>query len=154
MSSVLFVCTGNICRSPSAEGVMRGMMGDMPKSFMLDSAGTHGYHIGEAPDSRSIKTAASRGYSIGDLRARQIKPDDFNRFRLILAMDSSHEEHLLAMQPRGSSAEVKLFLPYSGVTEASEVPDPYYGSQRDFEHTLDLIEAGIEGLLNKLRNIA
>lgn len=127
------------------------MADQFPASIKMDSAGTHGYHIGEAPDRRSIKIAAARGYSIENLRARQINKNDFNKFSLILAMDRSHEQHLLALRPTDCIAEVKLFLPYAGVTEAVDVPDPYYGSQQDFEHTLDLIEKGINGLLKIYR---
>ncbi|MDX1975865.1 MAG: low molecular weight protein-tyrosine-phosphatase [Rickettsiales bacterium] len=148
--NILFVCTGNICRSPSADGIMRHKLEKAGLGHVtIDSAGTHDYHVGEAPDSRSINTAKKRGYDIGYLRARQVKDIDFNQFDLILGLDRCHVESLRSIAPRNKKANVALFLSYVGMGE-QDVPDPYYGSQKDFEYTLDLIEAGCDLLLEKL----
>lgn len=153
MYKVLFVCTGNICRSPTAEGVMRHAARErgMENQLHIDSAGTTGFHAGEAPDRRAIAHAKKRGFSLEGLRARKISAADFNTFDLILALDTSHLRELNHMQPKGSKAQVALFLDYAGAGDVSEVPDPYYGDAKHFEYVLDLIESGVKPLLDKLQ---
>jgi protein-tyrosine phosphatase len=153
MYKILFVCTGNICRSPTAEGVLRHHLAaaDLPEKILVDSAGTHGYHIDEPPDMRAVKAARQRGIRIDDLRARQISPSDFKEFNLILALDYTHLRFLRYMQPDDATAEIGLFLEYTQHVRNKEVPDPYYGGMADFEYTLDLIEAGIPALIEKVK---
>ncbi|MGE0754809.1 MAG: low molecular weight protein-tyrosine-phosphatase [Alphaproteobacteria bacterium] len=152
MESVLFVCTGNICRSPTAEAVLKHrIIGTrLENRLRIDSAGTHGYHIGEPPDERAIHMALQHGIAMDGLRARKVEPNDFKHFDLILAMDSGHLRHLQRIVPRGSTAEVRLFLDYSGHMPEIDVPDPYYGSAHDFEEMFNLIDTGTIGMLKKL----
>ena len=138
---ILFVCTGNICRSPTADGVLRALAANLT----VDSAGTHAYHIGEPPDVRSQAVARARGYDLSSLRARKVTRADFTQFDLILAMDYGHYEHLLRMKPNDSTATLALFLDYAGLG-TRDVPDPYYGSMREFESCLDLVEEGCKKL--------
>jgi protein-tyrosine phosphatase len=149
---VLFVCLGNICRSPTAEGVLRHLAAQQaPRlDIEIDSAGTADYHIGAGPDSRSQKAALKRGIDIGGLRARQVGAEDFARFDLILAMDRENLRELQSMKPKGSLAEIKLFLEYAPNEGLLEVPDPYYGGADDFERVLDLTAAASRGLLASL----
>lgn len=151
---VLFVCLGNICRSPTAEAVFRAQAqkagwGDM---FRADSAGVAGYHIGKAPDARTIRAAAQRGYRLDDLRARQVQADDFSRFDLLLAMDRPVLEVLQRLQRDSgvARAETALFLDYLPGREGQDVPDPYYGGADGFETVLDLVEEGSTALLRAL----
>jgi len=146
---VLFVCTGNICRSPTAEAVFRHHVSDagLAAHIGIDSAGTHGYHIGEPPDPRSVAEGASRGFKMEMLRARKVRASDFQLFDLILAMDAEHLAHLQALQPTGSKATVKLFLDYHPRTPGADVPDPYYGNKSGFTHVLDMIEEASRELL-------
>jgi protein-tyrosine phosphatase len=150
---ILFVCTGNICRSPTAEGVMRKVAesSDMADLLEIDSAGTHGYHVGDPPDERSQSAARQRGYDISGLRGRRVSPDDFHRFDLILAMDREHLAILEASRPRQAGCRIGLFLEYSRNFVEREVPDPYYGGPAGFDHVLDLIEDAATGLLESLR---
>ena len=149
MASVLFVCLGNICRSPTAEGVFRVKAEQAGAQITIDSAGTADWHVGKAPDPRSQAAAAKAGYPISDLRARQVTPDDFGRFDYILAMDSSNMDNLLAMQPKNSQAVVKLFLEFSDQA-VTDVPDPYYGGADGFETVISLVEDACDGLLEHL----
>jgi protein-tyrosine phosphatase len=142
ISSILFVCTGNICRSPTADGIMRALA----PHLTVDSAGTHSYHIGAPPDPRSVKAAKERGYDISSLRARKVKASDFHEYDLIVAMDEGHYELLAAMQPKGATARLVLFCEHAGLGVRG-VPDPYYGGPRHFEECLDLIEQGCKALL-------
>lgn len=153
MYKVLFVCTGNICRSPTAEGVLRHRVEAMglTDKIAVDSAGTHAYHVGEAPDQRSVAAARKRGIFIEGLRARKIAADDFNEFNLILALDHEHLRHLQHIAPTDAIARTELFLEYAGNTKESEVPDPYYHDNHHFEYVLDLIESGVEPLIEKLK---
>ncbi len=153
MYKILFVCTGNICRSPTAEGVLRHRLAvsGLEGKVHVDSAGTHAYHVGEAPDTRSVKAASARGVMIGDLRARKVNQGDFSEFNLVLGLDHGHVQSLRRMAPEGAAAEVALFLDYAGATREKEVPDPYYGGHQDFEYVLDLIEAASEALVGKLQ---
>jgi protein-tyrosine phosphatase len=152
MKKILFVCTGNICRSPTAEGVLRHRAREAGHADIIqfDSAGTHNYHVGAPPDPRSIQTALSRGIDIQDLRARKLLAPDYQDFDLILALDNSHLRHIREIAPKEAKAKAALFLEYAGATKETEVPDPYYGNQRDFEYVLDLIEAAALPLIKKL----
>jgi protein-tyrosine phosphatase len=149
MKRVLFVCTGNICRSPTAEGVLRHHAAEL--GIEIDSAGTHGYHIGDAPDPRTVAAAKKRGYDLSPLRARKVAAKDFNDFDVIVAMDRSHHEALIAMAPAASKAELILFMDYIDGADSSDVPDPYYGEAKDFELVLDLVERGVQGMVGRLR---
>ena len=150
---VLFVCLGNICRSPTAEGVLRHLAAKEAPGLALevDSAGTADYHIGAPPDARSQRAALRRGIDIGSLRARQVVADDFARFDLILAMDAENLRELQALQPRNSRAALKRFLDYAPEMEVRDVPDPYYGKAAAFEKVLDLTTAAARGLLAALQ---
>jgi protein-tyrosine phosphatase len=150
---ILFVCLGNICRSPTAEGVLRRIAATHSPDLELsiDSAGTADYHIGAAPDRRSCAHAARRGYSIDALRARQVQAEDFRRFDLILAMDADNLRDLQAQAPPDATAHVALFMDYAPGGEGRAVPDPYYGEAADFEKVLDLTEAAARGLLAAIR---
>lgn len=153
MYKLLFVCTGNICRSPTSEGVLRHKLGaaGLAEAVQVDSAGTHGYHIGEPPDRRSVHTARKRGYDISTLRARKFSHADFNDFDLILALDSGHLRLLTEQAPPAHHARVALFLEYANHPSYTEVPDPYYGDQSGFEHVLDLSERACDSLIQSLR---
>ena len=150
---VLFVCLGNICRSPTAEGVFRDLVRKAAPGFKVevDSAGTGGYHIGAQPDPRSRSAALRRGIDISDLRARQITRSDFTSFDLILAMDRDNMRDLEAKRPGHARAKLRLFMDYAPQTGRSEVPDPYYGSDADFELVLDLCAAAARGLIVALQ---
>ena len=150
---ILFVCLGNICRSPTAEAVVRALAAlEAPElGVEVESAGTAGYHVGEAPDPRMRAAAARRGYDLEALRARIVEPADFERFDLILAMDRENLAVLHRRAPERAHERVRLFLEFSPEAEPQEVPDPYYGGPNGFEEVLDLIEGAAHGLLNHLR---
>jgi len=150
--SVLFVCMGNICRSPTAEGVFRRLVDERAPSLGLeiDSAGTHDYHVGEPPDERAVAAAARRGIDLGRLRARQVEDADFERFDLIVAMDRLNREVLLARSPGSCRERIRLFMEFAGSSELDEVPDPYYGGPVSFEQVLDLAEEAAAGLLEEV----
>ncbi len=153
---VLFVCLGNICRSPTAEAVLRQLLTqqapDLPVE--VDSAGTADYHIGAPPDARSQRAALRRGIDLSALRARQVVAHDFTRFDFLLAMDRSNLRELQAMRPRNSRARVQLFLEYAPPLRLLEVPDPYYGDAGGFETVLDLAAAASQGLITALQEMA
>ena len=142
---ILFVCLGNICRSPAAEGVFRTLCPEVE----TDSAGTAGYHVGSPPYGPMQAAAGARGVNLSDLRARQFKPADFGRFDLIVAMDGDNLQDIEAQRPAGAETPVRLFTDFAAGSGADHVPDPYY--TRDFDGCLDLIEAAAEGLVNSLR---
>ena len=144
---VLFVCLGNICRSPTAEGVVRDLARTRGVALQTDSAGTGDWHVGGAPDSRAIAEARRRGHDIADLRARQVTRRDFERFDLIIAMDSKNRHNLKALRPRGNTTPVHLFMAYAG-QPATDVPDPYL--QGGFDRTFDMIARAGQGLLDRL----
>jgi len=151
---VLMVCTGNICRSPTAEGVLRHRLAraGLGSRVAVDSAGTHGYHSGEAPDPRAVKAAAARGYDLRSLCARPVLlPGDYTQFDLLLAMDEDHLVWLQRKAPPGARARIELLMPH-GRRFAGErnVPDPYYGGPAGFERVLDLVEDACDGLLDHL----
>lgn len=153
---ILFVCLGNICRSPTAEGVLRSIAArDFPDLKLdVDSAGTADYHVGEPPDRRTVAAARRRGYDLASLRARQVDPDDFRRFDYILAMDRSNLSELTSRRMAGATAQLALFMSFAPGSEpdgdCEEVPDPYYGGVEGFERVLDLCESAARGLLAKL----
>lgn len=149
---VLFVCLGNICRSPTAEGVMRHRLqqAGLAAEVAVDSAGTAAWHIGKAPDPRTCAAAAQRGYRLHELRARQVQAEDFARFDLILAMDHDNLRELQRLRPDSAGAELDLLLRRGGLAE-HEVPDPYYGGSDGFERVLDLVESACERLIEQIR---
>ncbi|HMH17309.1 MAG TPA: low molecular weight protein-tyrosine-phosphatase [Burkholderiales bacterium] len=149
--SVLFVCTGNICRSPTAEGIFRKLVSDAGMAVLADSAGTHAYHVGEAPDPRAQAAAAKRGYDLGDLRARRFEQADFDRFDLILAMDGDHYSILSRMAQPSAAPKLKLMMSYARNFKEQEVPDPYYGGSGGFERVLDMLEDAARGLRESLQ---
>ncbi len=154
---ILFVCTGNICRSPTADAVLRARAAALGLDWTIDSAGTHGYHVGDPPDSRSIRMAAYKGVDMRDLRARKVSPEDFGVFDLILAMDSGHFDLLERQCPPEHKGKIRLFLAESGLSDEAgfDVPDPYYGGLEGFESVYSLIERGVDALMalyNPLKN--
>lgn len=146
MKSVLFVCLGNICRSPMAEGVFRAVAEARGLDLMIDSAGTGSWHVGEPPDGRAQSAAAERGVDITAQRARRVARRDFEVFDLIVAMDRSNVSALESLAPPHEKARIRLFLDFAAGAPATEVPDPYYGGADGFAHALDLIEAAAQGL--------
>lgn len=151
---VLFVCMGNICRSPTAEVVLRDLLQrEAPElDIEVDSAGTHDFHCGQPPDHRACAAARRRGLDMGMLRARQLSAADFRHFDLVLVMDRENHRDALALAPSGYRDRVKLLLDYAPAQPYREVPDPYHGDEASFETALDLIEAGAQGLLAELRS--
>lgn len=147
--SVLMVCMGNICRSPSAHGVMRSMVHARGWSnwFSVDSCGTHAHHVGEAPDRRSQKHALLRGYDLSDLRARQLTREDFEGHNLVLVMDHENMARAQALCPLGQRHKLHRLTEFCRNMRSSVVPDPYYDGDQGFEHVLDLIEDACQGVL-------
>ena len=154
MKRVLFVCTGNICRSPTAEGVFRRFVeqAGLEDRIGMDSAGTHGYHVGEPPDPRTQAAAGARGYDLPGLRARRIAREDFSRFDLVLAMDRDHHAILARFAPAGAGHKLRMLMEFARRSGVDEVPDPYYGAPDGFELVLNLVEDAAEGLLDHLRD--
>jgi protein-tyrosine phosphatase len=150
---ILFVCLGNICRSPTAEIVFRAIVGrEAPDlAIEIDSAGTAGYHIGEPPDLRTRQAALRRGYDMSALRARVVEPQDFGRFDLILAMDRANYDALNRRAPPTARDRIRLFLDFAPESDVKEVPDPYYGGANGFEEVLDLVEVAARGLIQHLK---
>jgi len=148
-SKILMVCLGNICRSPLAEGIMRSKLSE---DFIVDSAGTGGWHAGELPDKRSISTAKGRGLDITNQRARQFKKSDFDTFDHIFVMDNSNYKHVLALAPNEEAKlKVKLILNEIFPNENVDVPDPYYGGQDGFENVFDILDQACEEIVRKLK---
>lgn len=156
MKRILFVCSGNICRSPTAEGVARHFIetAGLHGLVEVDSAGTHGYHAGEAPDPRSQKVAAARGYDLSRLRARKLDLADFQRFDLLLAMDRSHLQAMQRIAPAVYRSKLALFMSFARNAEFDEVPDPYYGGPTGFDLVLNMCESAVQGLFDRLRESA
>ncbi len=150
--SVLFVCMGNICRSPTAEGVFRHVVKQhkMEDIITIDSAGTHAYHVGEPPDRRAQATAKTRGLDLSGQRARKVERVDFDRFDYVIAMDRSNYDDLKALKGDKQKAQLHLFMDFAGDWENSEVPDPYYGGSIGFEKVFDMVQSASEGLLDHI----
>lgn len=149
---VLFVCMGNICRSPTAHGVFRHLVRESGLEALIevDSAGTHAYHVGEPPDRRARETALTRGIDIGDLRARRAEVEDFHYFDYVLAMDQDNYHSLGRICPGGMESKLVLFMDFAPELRRREVPDPYYGGQQGFEQVFDMVEAAARGLLDDI----
>jgi protein-tyrosine phosphatase len=150
---VLFVCLGNICRSPTAHGVFRNLLlkHGLQNKVRVDSAGTGNWHVGRPPDKRAIDAAVSQGYDISDLRARRVDIEDFQKFDYLLAMDWSNLNHLQTLCPEKLNPHIGLFLDYLGKGDGHEVPDPYYGGISGFADVLDMVEKASMGLLKSMR---
>lgn len=152
---ILFVCMGNICRSPTAQGVFRKLVQEagLEDRIESDSAGTHAYHLGEPPDRRAQETAMRRGIQLGDLRARRARPEDFQEFDYVLAMDQDNYHALSAICPPGQGLErrLMLLLDFAPELRTREVPDPYYGGANGFERVFDMVEAATRSLLEEIR---
>lgn len=151
--AILMCCMGNICRSPTAEGVLRAELqaAGLSDRVELDSAGTHGYHVGRAPDARSQRAALQRGYDLSALRARQVDVADFDRFDLVLAMDQENMAGLRRLLPGVSADKLRLLMSFATRYRVQEVPDPYYGEGDGFERVLDYIEDACDGVIDMLR---
>ena len=152
-AAVLFVCMGNICRSPTAESVFRehARQAGLLEALLIESAGIGDWHVGEPPDKRAIVHARRRGYDLEALRARQVTPDDFARFDYILAMDRRNLRDLDELRPADYGGHLGLFLDFAPHVDLREVPDPYYGGPEGFETVLELVERASEGLLAHIR---
>lgn len=150
--ALLVVCTGNICRSPTAEGALRHLAKarGLADRVRIASAGTHNYHVGEAPDPRTVEHASKRGYDLSTQRAMQVAERHFEEFDYILAMDRGHLRVLKQMQPQGSRAKLGLFLEASGQWKDEDVPDPYYGGDAGFEQVLDMVEEAGQRWLDRI----
>lgn len=153
-SSILFVCMGNICRSPLAEGMARAALEAAGLDLRLDSAGTHDYHIGREPDPRARAIAREAGCDIDGLRARQVDDEDFHRFDLILAADAANLALLQQRRPRDAGAELALLLPWCGAAPGTELPDPYYGEIDDFRHVTGLLRDAMPRLVQRVQGRA
>lgn len=153
MVRVLFVCLGNICRSPTAEGVFRHVVtqAGLLEQIEIDSAGTHAYHVGEPPDTRAQAAARRRGIDLSALRGRQALSMDIERFDYVLAMDEENYQNLMAICPSGLEHKVRLFLEFAPDRPEREVPDPYFGGEAGFDRVLDMVEEASRGLLADLR---
>ena len=149
---ILFVCMGNICRSPTADGIMRQLVADagLANAIEVDSAGTHNYHPGEQPDARSRVAALKRGYDLSPLRARQVVDTDFEHFDLLVAMDHANLDNLKRRCPKEHAGKLHLMMEYASRHDADEVPDPYYESTHGFEIVLDYLEDACGGLLSQV----
>ena len=152
-TSVLFVCMGNICRSPTAEGVFRRRVREagLEDRIRIDSAGTHDYHVGAPPDPRAHEAAARRGYDLSGLTGRQVREADFTEFDFLLAMDRDNLQALVRSCPPQHRHKLHLFLSFSRDYAGREVPDPYYGGTRGFDRVLDMVENAADGLLEAIR---
>lgn len=153
MIKVLFVCMGNICRSPTAQGVFEQLVkqADLQHVVDIDSAGTHAYHVGEQPDGRATEAAGRRGIDLTTQRARRVSETDFNRFDYLIAMDQSNRDDLIAVCPREQRGKIRLLLEFIEDDTVTDVPDPYYGGSHGFERVLDLVEDGARGLLQEIQ---
>ncbi|HYA39521.1 MAG TPA: low molecular weight protein-tyrosine-phosphatase [Candidatus Methylomirabilis sp.] len=153
MVRVLFVCLGNICRSPTAEGVFRKLVREekLEHLFEIDSAGTHAYHLEEPPDERAMAACERRGIDISGRRGRKATAADIQKFDYVLAMDRENYEHLLAISAPGYEVRVRLLMEFAADRPEEEVPDPYFGGASGFDRVLDMIEAAARGLLDDIR---
>ncbi len=150
---VLFVCMGNICRSPTAQGVFEALVAEagLQEQIQIDSAGTHAYHVGEPPDSRATQAACRRSIDLSEQRARRVESGDFVHFDYLVAMDRSNLDDLLSICPDQHRDKVRLLLAFADADTVADVPDPYYGGAQGFERVLDLVEQGARGLLADIR---
>jgi len=153
MVKILFVCMGNICRSPTAEGVFRHKVAEagLEDLIHIDSAGTHAYHVGQPPDTRAQNAARSHGFDLGKQRARRVTEDDFEHFDYLIAMDSDNESDLRSVCPAGYEHRIHRFLTFAPSSAEADVPDPYYGGSNGFDKVLNLVENAADGLLDHLR---
>lgn len=153
MVRVLFVCLGNICRSPTAEGAFRKLVQEqgLAKHVEIDSAGTHAYHVGAPPDARAQQAARQRGIDLSGLRGRQATARDIEQFDYVLAMDRENHENLLDICPAGLEHKVRLFMEFAPARSEKEVPDPYFGGPAGFDRVLDMVEDAAAGLLDDIR---
>ncbi len=153
MNKILFVCLGNICRSPTADGIMQNLIKQhgLQKKLYSDSAGTAAYHVGELPDSRTRQHAANNGISLEHLRARQVNHNDFSEFNLILAMDNANYIELLQRCPPELSDKIKMLLDYHPSLKGQDVPDPYYGGSQGFKDVFDMCEAACKQLIKRYK---
>lgn len=152
-TKILFVCLGNICRSPTAQGVFEKLIDDekLANRFFVDSAGTHAYHVGEPPDRRSQEAALRRGIDLSKQRARRVADGDFHQFDYIVAMDADNYASLASSCPVEHQGKLSLFMQHAPELKLTSVPDPYYGGLSGFEKVLDLVEAAAAGLLERIR---
>lgn len=145
---ILLVCLGNICRSPMAEGILRHMIAEQGLGWSTDSAGTGDYHVGERPDKRAMKAMKDRGIDISDLRARHLRPSDFEEFDLLLAMDASNLRNMLAIAPSPELAKkARLMMDYAPAHALREVPDPYFGGEEGFVEVYDMLHIACNNVL-------
>ena len=154
MVKILMVCLGNICRSPTAHALFQAQVNreGLSHKITVDSAGTGGWHIGHPPDKRAQITALEHGCDISHLRSRVVKVSDFSTFDYILAMDQDNFKHLAMMKPTNYQGVLGLFLTEANVVQVDEVPDPYYGNEKNFEQAMTLIQCGVSGLMNRIKN--
>ncbi len=150
VKSVLFICMGNLCRSPSAEAVFRHKIAEKGLELSIDSAGTSGSHVRDKPDHRAVKAGIARGYSFDNLRARKVTAADFSKFDIVIAMDNDNVRELKKVAPEELQHKIVLFLGFAENFDDSEVPDPYYGGAKGFQFVLDLVEDASDGLIKAL----
>ena len=151
INSVLFICMGNLCRSPSAEAVFRHKVAEKGIDIVIDSAGTSGSHVRDKPDHRAVKAGEARGYSFDKLRARKVTAQDFSKFDIVIAMDNDNIRELKKVAPEELQDKIVLFLDFAKGFDDKEVPDPYYGGARGFQLVLDMVEDASNGLIEKLQ---
>lgn len=151
--AILFVCLGNICRSPVAEGVFRKKIEDAgyTDNLTIDSAGTAAWHVGKSPDDRMTSAAHSRGYDLSPLRARQVTEKDFENYDFLVAMDDENYDGLMDIRPEAPRGKIVMFLDYAKDISEKEVPDPYFGGDEGFHHVIDLVENAADGLIESLK---
>lgn len=151
-SSVLFVCLGNICRSPLAEGICRSVLAERGVDLRVDSCGTGGWHVGESPDPRSVQVAKKNGIDISGQRARQLAPEDYSRFSYLVAMDQSNAREIRRRMPSSAREDLVVveFMRYVPNARGMDVPDPYYGGPGGFDHVFSLLESGMGPLLDEV----
>lgn len=156
MYKILFVCTGNICRSPTAHVVCRHVILEkgLGNKVSCDSAGTHGYHIGDPPDLRSQQCAAKKGYDLSQLQARKLAVSDFKDFDCLLAMDEGHYDAMMSACPDEYKDKIHMFADFADQYDYVDVPDPYYGTASGFDHVLDLVEDAIAGIINHAQDFS
>lgn len=148
MASILFVCTGNICRSPSAEAILRHKIQD--RGHVIDSAGTHDYHVGREPDKRALRLLEQANISTSGMLARKVDRIDFEKFDYVIAMDRGHYDILNNIKPEETKSSVILFSDFCNIFKSKDVPDPYYDGQEEFEVMMDIVKDGVDGMIKEL----